>query len=147
MEDKKKKPKDKPKNEKFVKGLFGRPQKQINKAIFENLMRIQCTKEEICAVLMVSENTLLHWVKENYDGANFCTVFSTFKAVGRASLRRIQQDHAEKSPRMAIWLGKQYLGQRDTDKDQIQNNDSIDAFIDAVLNKKTDKGEDDNGEN
>ena len=29
------------------------------------------------------------------------------------SLRRIQWKHAEKSVPMAIWLGKQYLGQKD----------------------------------
>ena len=145
MEDKKQ---SQNKKTKVVDKLFGRPKKKIDKNVFENLMKIQCTKEEICAVLMVSENTLLNWVKENYDGATFCAVFSSFKAVGRASLRRIQYDQAEKNPRMAIWLGKQYLGQRDTDRDRPQDNDPVDDFINAVLNvKKEEKGEDDNGEN
>ncbi len=145
MEDKKQ---SQNKKTKVVDKLFGRPKKKIDKSVFENLMKIQCTKEEICAVLMVSENTLLNWVKENYDGATFCAVFSSFKAVGRASLRRIQYDQAEKNPRMAIWLGKQYLGQRDTDRDKPQDDDPIDEFINAVLNvKKEEKGEEDNGEN
>ena len=145
MEDKKQ---SQNKKTKVVDKLFGRPKKKIDKNVFENLMKIQCTKEEICAVLMVSENTLLNWVKENYDGATFCAVFSSFKAVGRASLRRIQFDQAEKNPRMAIWLGKQYLGQRDTDRDKLQDDDPIDEFINAVLNvKKEEKGEEDNGEN
>ncbi|MBQ3047075.1 MAG: hypothetical protein II988_06715 [Clostridia bacterium] len=145
MEDKKQ---SQNKKTKVVDKLFGRPKKKIDKNVFENLMKIQCTKEEICAVLMVSENTLLNWVKENYDGATFCAVFSSFKAVGRASLRRIQYDQAEKNPRMAIWLGKQYLGQRDTDRDKPQDDDPIDEFINAVLNvKKEEKGEEDNGEN
>lgn len=145
MEDKKQ---SQNKKTKVVDKLFGRPKKKIDKNVFENLMKIQCTKEEICAVLMVSENTLLNWVKENYDGATFCAVFSSFKAVGRASLRRIQYDQAEKNPRMAIWLGKQYLGQRDTDRDKPQDDDPIDEFINAVLNvKKEEKGEEDNVEN
>lgn len=145
MEDKKQ---SQNKKTKVVDKLFGRPKKKIDKSVFENLMKIQCTKEEICAVLMVSENTLLNWVKENYDGATFCAVFSSFKAVGRASLRRIQYDQAEKNPRMAIWLGKQYLGQRDTDRDKPQDDDPIDEFINAVLNvKKEEKEEEDNGEN
>lgn len=145
MEDKNQSQKGK---KKTVEKLFGRPKKKINKDVFENLMKIQCTKEEICAVLMVSENTLLSWVKENYNGATFCALFSSFKALGRASLRRIQFDQAEKNPRMAIWLGKQYLGQRDTDRDRPQDNDPVDDFINAVLNvKKEEKGEDDNGEN
>lgn len=145
MEDKKQ---SQNKKTKVVDKLFGRPKKKIDKNVFENLMKIQCTKEEICAVLMVSENTLLNWVKENYDGATFCAVFSSFKAVGRASLRRIQYDQAEKNPRMAIWLGKQYLGQRDTDRDKPQDDDPVDEFINAVLNvKKEEKGEEDNGEN
>ena len=38
---------------------------------------------------------------------------------GKVSLRRMQFLQARKSAAMAIWLGKQYLGQRDHDKIEI----------------------------
>lgn len=106
--------KNTPKNDEAYESTFGRPRKKINKEIFESLCRIQCTEREICAVLQISPNTLLKFCKDNYDGATFCDVFNIFLDEGKASIRRIQFKQAEKSPRMAIWLGKQYLGQRDT---------------------------------
>ena len=47
------------------------------------------------------------------------------------SLRRLQFRMAEKSPAMAIWLGKQYLGQTDKIDQQII---SIDANVRDKVN-------------
>ena len=44
---------------------------------------------------------------------SFSEVFSIKREKGKVSLRRSQFKLAEKNPTMAIWLGKQYLGQRD----------------------------------
>ena len=46
------------------------------------------------------------------------------------SLRRIQWKHAEKSVPMAIWLGKQYLGQRDNI--EVNNNNEMNK-LDELL--------------
>lgn len=90
----------------------GRPPKIINQQQFEALCAIQCTEEEICAVIGCDEATLIKWCKETY-GTTFSKVFNEKKQGGKASLRRIQWKLAEKNPTMGIWLGKQYLGQRD----------------------------------
>ncbi len=91
---------------------MGRPKKQISKHTFEKLCGMQCTISEVCAFLDVSEKTLEAWCKENY-GMTFSKVFDQKREAGKISLRRIQWQHAEKSPSMAIFLGKNYLNQRD----------------------------------
>lgn len=94
--------------------------KKINQKQFEALCSIQCTKEEICSVLGVSEKTLNSWCKEIYE-ENFSLVFEQKRNGGKASLRRTQWKIAETNPTMAIFLGKQYLGQADQAKIQSEN--------------------------
>jgi hypothetical protein len=91
----------------------GRPKKEIDKKIFESLCEIQCTQEEICNVFDVSDKTLTRWCQENYD-LSFSDIFKRKSAGGKTSLRRWQFDKAKQGNiTMLIWLGKQYLGQRD----------------------------------
>ncbi|MEL7610846.1 MAG: hypothetical protein AAGU74_15240 [Bacillota bacterium] len=80
--------------------------------IFEELCNIQCTMQEICRVLGVTDKTLTRLVKEKY-GTSFSAAYRKFAEGGKASLRRYQFNLAQKNATMAIWLGKQYLGQRD----------------------------------
>ena len=92
----------------------GRPRAYIDKEAFEALCRIQATKEEITSVLMVDEKTLTKWCKETYDGLGFSEVYPKKASGGRASLRRTQMAVAQSgNPTMLIWLGKQYLDQKD----------------------------------
>lgn len=91
---------------------MGRPRKEIKQKEFENLCGIQCTKLEICAFFDVTDKTLESWCKRTYH-AGFSEVFSQKRGMGKISLRRKQWQLAEKSASMAIWLGKQYLNQRD----------------------------------
>ena len=90
----------------------GRPKKDIDKKMFENLCGIQCTKAEICACFELTDKTLENWCKRTY-GAGFSEVFQQKRGIGKISLRRYQFEMAKKTPSMAIWLGKQYLGQSD----------------------------------
>ena len=90
---------------------MARPKKKISQKQFESLCAIQCTKEEICDVLDVTEKTLNNWCKEIY-GTSFSLVFNQKRALGKASLRRNQWKLAEKgNSTMQIWLGKQILKQ------------------------------------
>lgn len=91
---------------------MARPRKEIDQKQFEKLCGLHCTKTEICAWFGVTEKTLNAWCKKIY-GHGFSLVFSQKKEFGNISLRRSQWQLAEKSATMAIWLGKQYLGQRD----------------------------------
>ena len=93
---------------------MARPKKKISQKQFESLCAIQCTKEEICDVLDVTEKTLNNWCKEIY-GTSFSLVFNQKRALGKASLRRNQWKLAEKgNSTMQIWLGKQILKQSES---------------------------------
>lgn len=92
---------------------MARPKKEIDKNQFENLCALQCTKEEMCGFLDVSDKTLENWCKRTYS-EGFSEVFKKKRGKGKISLRRAQFRLAEKSASMAIWLGKQWLGQKDT---------------------------------
>lgn len=90
----------------------GRPKKNIDKNQFESLCGLQCTLEEICGWFGVCSDTLESWCKRTYK-MNFSEVFKQKRGVGKISLRRHQWRLAEKNANMAIFLGKQYLGQKD----------------------------------
>ena len=95
----------------------GRPEKKIEKSDFESLLYIQCTLDEVRAFFDMklggcSEDTVERWCKRTY-GKNFADVSAEKRAIGRISLRRTQFELAKKNATLSIWLGKQYLGQRD----------------------------------
>lgn len=91
----------------------GRPKKEIDKKIFENLCGLQCTLEEIAGAFDCSVDTIERWCKREYR-ETFAEVYKKHSAKGKTSLRRIQFKLAEKSAAMAIFLGKNYLGQKDS---------------------------------
>lgn len=92
--------------------MAGRPKKEIAQDQFEKLCGLQCTLEEICGWFDVTDKTLDRWCKRTY-GESFSEVFAKKREAGKISLRRSQWRLAEKSAAMAIFLGKNYLGQSD----------------------------------
>lgn len=90
----------------------GRPLKELDENTFEGLCGIQCTLSEIASVLRVSEDTVERWCKRHYE-MPFAECFKKYSSLGKVSLRRTQFKLAQRNASMAIWLGKQYLGQRD----------------------------------
>lgn len=101
----------------------GRPRKEIGKMEFEGLCKLQCTEREICGVFGVCEDTLNAWCKRTYK-MTFSEVYKIYSVDGKVSLRRMQFNLAKTSPAMAIFLGKNMLGQSDDpnpmDGDDIQ---------------------------
>lgn len=89
----------------------GRPLKEIKKEEFEKLCALQCTQAEICDFFDTTDKTLRSWVRREY-GKSFSEVYNLKRQKGMISLRRAQFKLAEKNATMAIWLGKQYLGQK-----------------------------------
>jgi hypothetical protein len=84
---------------------MARPRLQIDEKQLFALARIQCTLPEIAAVLGCSTRTLR---------GRFLPLIKKGRQEGKASIRRIQYKLAtEGNPTMAIWLGKQLLGQTD----------------------------------
>jgi hypothetical protein len=76
----------------------------------ESLARIQCTMKEAGAVLGVNEVTFSRFLQAHQKAME---AWNNGKETGKASLRRNQFKMAESNATMAIWLGKQCLGQTD----------------------------------
>lgn len=116
----------------------GRPKITIDERQFETLCRIHCTLEEIALVNNCSEDTIERWCKETYKNENgepmtFSEVYQKFSAEGKSSLRRWQIRSAENgNTAMLIWLGKQYLGQKETQDIQITNNVAQEKFAEVL---------------
>ena len=106
----------------------GRPRKEIGRTEFEKLCELQCTLEEIAGFFDCSEDTVERWCKREYK-MRFADAYKTWASQGKISLRRNQLKLSEKSAAMAIWLGKQWLGQREMieyeDKEAIERLDAI----------------------
>lgn len=91
---------------------MARPRKEIRRDEFEKLCGFMCTEEEIASFFDVSVDTLQRWCKRTY-GESFAVIYKNKIAYAKCTLRRYQMQLAEKNPTMAIFLGKQWLGQKD----------------------------------
>tara|TARA_R110000737_G_scaffold334992_1_gene353531 strand:+ start:13027 stop:13443 length:417 start_codon:yes stop_codon:yes gene_type:complete len=82
-------------------------------ATYKNLIgmiKILCTKEEICGILEMSGDTLDRRLKER-GAQNFADLYAKYGGQGKQSLRRLQFQQAETSVAMSMHLGKHHLGQ------------------------------------
>jgi len=97
---------------------MARPKIEINEDEVFELAKIQCTNDEIAAVFGVSEVTIRN---------RFSAIVAKGREAGKKSLRRAQWEKAVKDGNvvMQIWLGKQYLGQRDKSDLDLQTGVSI----------------------
>lgn len=91
----------------------GRPKKEIDRKQFEKLCGMKCTLIEIAGFFECSEDTIERWCKREYK-EKFADIYKKKSAIGNISLRRNQLKLSEKSAAMAIFLGKNWLGQRDS---------------------------------
>lgn len=94
------------------------------------LGRIQATVEETAAVLRVSLRTLQNFFTDHPDAKE---AHEYGKLEGCASLRRKQFALAEKNAGMAIFLGKNYLGQRDIHQVETGGPGDFDTWTDQQL--------------
>lgn len=116
---------------------MARPRIEIDKEEFEKLCGICCTLSEIAGWFNCSEDTIERWCKREYF-INFADCFKRHSAKGKISLRRNQFRMAEKNPTMAIWLGKQHLGQRDV----VEQSVSVTSTIQQVAKELFDDASD-----
>ena len=102
--------------------MAGRPKFIIDYGKVEAMASVMATQEEIANFLGCSRDTLMR-------DEQFCNIYKKGLDTGKMSLRRKQFKLADKNASMAIFLGKNYLGQKDnveiTDNreinEQIQN--------------------------
>lgn len=94
-----------------TKHPIGRPRLEFDLHQVEELGKIQSTQAEVAAVLGCGLST----VKDRLvNDPEFSAAYKTGLEAGKSSLRRLQWKSAlAGNVVMQIWLGKQYLGQRD----------------------------------
>lgn len=101
-----------------IEPTLGRlPQKTAKKRpvdwdMVAKLASIQCSAGEVADVMGWTYEGLCRVSQEVFKRP-LDEVLEVWRNYGRSSLRRTQWTMAQKSPQMAIWLGKQYLKQKD----------------------------------
>lgn len=112
---------------------MGRPLTNFDTKTFIDLVGLGCSQEEICWFFRDEKgkpaniDTLTRWCKREFA--------MTFQEYARQNsgiaikikVRRNQLKLSEKSAAMAIFLGKQYLGQ--TDKQEIEHTGALPVII------------------
>ena len=101
--------------------------KKMDWQLFEDLCQIHCTQAEIANIFRIKRDTLTARAQKHY-GRPFEEIYKTFTDNGKASIRRTQFKMAHQHVAMAIWIGKQWLGQRDNEK--IENTEAKKSFED-----------------
>ena len=99
------------------KKKLGRPQIELDKKTFVDLVGLGCLQDEICWFFRdesgkpISEDTLTRFCKREF-GCTFADYRNQNSMMAfKIKLRRNQLQLSEKNAAMAIWLGKQLLGQ------------------------------------
>ena len=114
----------------------GRPTKEFDKKAFQDLVGLGCSQEEIGWFFRdetgkpANIDTLTRWCKRTFD-MTFQEYFAKngYMAL-KIKLRRNQFKLSEKNAAMAIFLGKNYLGQKDYFESD--NKDAL-AKLDQIL--------------
>ena len=106
------------------KSAGGHNKKELNIDLIFSLAKIHCTKEEIASIVGCHRDTLYarcsDILRKGYDE-------------GKSSLKRLQWQSAEKgSVPMQIWLGKQWLGQKDRQPDEVENTITYNVIVNEV---------------
>lgn len=110
----------------------GRPRLILNeegKQMVEVLSGFFCTDEDMAAAM----NTSVDVLTSKYNKETFSECKERGFGKGKVSLRRSQMKLAERSAAMAIWLGKQYLDQRDVQEVTISQNDDVRKEVEDLV--------------
>ena len=95
---------------------MGRPKIELSEKDWlqlDSMCQIHCKKEEMSAILGISEDVLDARIKEKH-GVTFSVYFAEKASGGKMSLRRRQYTQAmDGNTTMLIWLGKNWLNQTD----------------------------------
>lgn len=115
------------------KNKGGAPKKPIDYSSLDKLCAIHCTGEECAAILGCSYEHLNNTLKKDGHGG-FLDYFKQKSAAGKMSLRRKQYTKAvdEGNPTMLIWLGKQWLGQSDSNDSDGEKDQNINITFNDV---------------
>ena len=109
--------------------MAGRPKLEFDYEELRKLGELQCTYAEIAAFFGCHVDTIRDRTKTDEEFSN--ALLRGYEQ-GKMSLRRYQWRSAQKgNVKMLIWLGKQYLGQRDIPKED-EDNGALDKLVNAL---------------
>lgn len=129
----------------------GRPKKEFDKKTFVDLVGINCDEREICWFFRdetgkpANVDTLSRWCSRTF-GMNFQEYCKQNRGLAlRIKLRQNQMKLSEKSAAMAIFLGKNMLGQTDKIEYESTNltedtRNEVNNLVDRINNYKSDEG-------
>lgn len=81
----------------------------------------------------MTDKTLTRWCRDTY-GMSFSEIYAIKRGSGKISLRRAQFELAKKNAAMAIFLGKQYLGQSDNPVQESKTGEILDSLQELLRN-------------
>lgn len=107
---------------------MARPKIDLDYNTVEKLAGMMCTEEEIAEFCGCSVRTLQR-------KAEFCRAYKKGQEKGKMSLRRKQWKLADTNAAMAIFLGKQYLGQKEQVDTRVSGDGMLKEILDCVDKK------------
>jgi AraC-like DNA-binding protein len=120
----------------------GIPEKEIILDQVLYWVDLQATAQEIAGSFHVSVSTLDRRIQE-YFGVNFEELKKRCSGAAKMSVRRYQFQLAKTNTTMCIWLGKQWLGQKDDpSEDFAKTNQLVQTLLNEIMEMKKQRIED-----
>lgn len=113
--------------------LLAKCKNPLNKADFERLCAMQCSKTEFTYFFGCDDTVLSEWCKSTY-GMKFKDIFEIKRQGGYISLRHSHMKMAETVPMMNKFLSINYLGLSEDGGKAEEENNKIDKLIEAIKN-------------
>ena len=120
----------------------GRPKKEFDKKVFQDLVGLGCNQEEICWFFRdesgksANIDTLTRWCKREFD----MTFQEYFRQNGcmmlKIQLRKNQMNLSKTSAAMAIFLGKNLLGQTDKVEQTVMEVEDLSSLAEMLRDDK-----------
>lgn len=126
---------------------MSRPEKEIDWKKVEKMLQAQCLGTEIAAYFDMHPDTFYRRVKEKH-GIGFTEYSRQKKDTGKMKLRMAQMKAALNGDKsMMVWLGKNYLDQKDKVEKEIKGGRVIKINITDEVQEKEESQDQENQEN
>lgn len=115
---------------------MSRPEKHIDWSMVDKLLQAHCPGTEIAASFDMHPETFYDRVKKEF-GTGFTEYSQQKKKKGKNNLRLAQLKNAlEGNTSMQVWLGKNWLGQKDEPREEKEFDGNLSVLLDLLQNIK-----------
>lgn len=112
---------------------MSRPEKQIDWKKVDAMLEAHCNGTEIAAQFGMHPDTFYKRVEKEYN-MGFSEYFQQKKATGKSNLKFAQYKKAlGGNTSIQIWLGKNWLGQREEPKEEKEFDGKLSVLLDKLL--------------